>query len=177
MGSLCSASGRCRTVYKIWSENLKERDQYSCVGVKGKLYSVAYESYENIRANGGVSPVIFNFDSEHRRVVSFMYQPLHLRHYSPKRKWTSETAWPLLRRRTYYPCRQTNHKYAVVYRINKPWFWLRHIGYRVNTTESFSGPGPVAGICGKRNSTSGSVKDTTFLGYHFLRKEFFHKFN
>jgi hypothetical protein len=90
------------------------------VGVKGKIYSFAYESYVNIRASGGVPPVIFNFGSKYRRVVSFTYQPLNLRQYSPKRKWASETAWPLLKRRTYYRCREINHKYVVVYRINKP---------------------------------------------------------
>jgi hypothetical protein len=64
MGSLCSASGSCRTAYIIWSENLKEKDPYSCVGVKGKIYSFVYESYENRRASGGVPPVIFNFGSK-----------------------------------------------------------------------------------------------------------------
>jgi hypothetical protein len=104
----------------MWSENLKEKDQYSCVGGKGKIYSFVYESYENIRASGCLSPVVFNFGSKYRRVVRFTYQPLHLRRYSPKLKWASETAWPLLRRKTYYRCCETNHKYAVVQRINKP---------------------------------------------------------
>ena len=73
MGSLCSVSARSRTAYKIWSENLKEKDQYSCVGVKGKIYSFVYESFENIRASGGLSPIIFNFGSKYRRVVSCTY--------------------------------------------------------------------------------------------------------
>jgi len=73
MGSLCSASGRSRAAYKIWSENLKEKYQYSCVGVKGEIYCFVYESFENIRASGGVPPVIFNFGSKYRRIVSFTY--------------------------------------------------------------------------------------------------------